>query len=379
MRIDPYPQPHVPGSVEDRLRRCLAEIEATSLMLELDQAAFPRQLAEFLVYKSVAVYHALENSLTAPRYSNIQALEECHVKAVGFVVEGQGVLAFRGTQSLQDFAADVRARKCGAPPRHRGFDQAWSIIRPRVQAWLSGLPADAGLVLTGHSLGGALAILAALDLAEQRRVRAVVTFGAPRVGGVEFQQQYDARLRQVTWRVEYGRDPIARIPPPEFDYRHVGQRIWIDGQYEFQTTAHDASTEDERQALEHDRRRSHGPFVKSYDNSCDWLTSDASPFASLWNGHWLGRATRTALKAGNALFKLGQRELDEHWGVDCYSRSFWINARKTIDLEWPDVAYADQICAARLRLLDADNGTWYVRDPLIGAEFWKLAPRPLLP
>lgn len=372
MHIVPAPHSQPVETPEQRLRRFLLHLEQARLTHELDAAAFPRDLAEFLIYKSVSVYRELERQLSAACYSSCQPFEEDQSKAVAFVYEGHGILVFRGTQSWTDILRDLKFRKCGVPPRHRGFEEAWGLIRLKVLDWAKALPGGTPLVLTGHSLGGAMAILAALELRASHAIRAVVTFGAPRVGGVEFRDQYDALLKKVTWRVEYGHDPVARVPPPEWDYRHVGKRVWINGNLDLEETLHDALIDAERDALELERRRREGPFVPADANALDWLTSDEFPLAHLWGSHPLLAAARPTLQAGNFAWKLAQRELAEHGSNNSYSRSFWINSRRRIELEWPDGAHADQICAARLRKLDAPEGLWYVRITSLGGDCWRL-------
>lgn len=97
---------------------------------------------------------------------------------------------FRGTAGLKDLLTDIQFLKRGEPPRHGGFQKAWVSVRKEVGDWLERQITDGahGVVLAGHSLGGALATIGAIDLHKQYRIDAVVTFGAPRAGGVEFSQ-----------------------------------------------------------------------------------------------------------------------------------------------------------------------------------------------
>jgi predicted lipase len=78
--------------------------------------------------------------------------------------------------------------------------------------------------MTGHSLGGALAMLAALDINTNfklpQRVR-VYTFGTPRLGNVAFSTAYDARV-PATFRVVVDGDFVAGMPKMFGVYRCVG-------------------------------------------------------------------------------------------------------------------------------------------------------------
>jgi hypothetical protein len=96
-------------------------------------------------------------------------------------VNGYAVLAFAGTENIEDVVADIEARLVSTSVGmvHVGF---WSRIEtgwPALLAALELLPGyPTNLLICGHSLGGALACLAA------RRVTGakVITFGQPRVG-----------------------------------------------------------------------------------------------------------------------------------------------------------------------------------------------------
>jgi hypothetical protein len=76
--------------------------------------------------------------------------------------------------------------------------------------------------LTGHSLGAALATLAADRFQD---VQGLYTFGSPRVGDRQFQKNFQLRA----YRVVNGDDIVARVPPKGI-YRHVGALKFIDHQ-----------------------------------------------------------------------------------------------------------------------------------------------------
>eukprot|EP00929_Paragymnodinium_shiwhaense_P105998 TRINITY_DN71083_c0_g2_i1.p1 TRINITY_DN71083_c0_g2~~TRINITY_DN71083_c0_g2_i1.p1 ORF type:complete len:617 (-),score=102.37 TRINITY_DN71083_c0_g2_i1:93-1943(-) len=112
------------------------------------------------------------------------------------------IVVFRGTQmsSMKNWAVDADIVQVemqlglNGPTAlvHQGFLEALNRVLPRVKKWVNGyfvglfgsVPKDWTLVFTGHSLGGALALLAATMAESQRWMRrpdATVTFGAPRV------------------------------------------------------------------------------------------------------------------------------------------------------------------------------------------------------
>ncbi len=136
----------------------------------------------------------------------------------------KAVLAFRGTQIDQprDLLTDLDVFKAQGAVVHRGFwrriETLWDAhVRPRLEA----LPAraKASAFVTGHSLGGALATLAALRWPFSE----AVTFGEPRVGlGIDAQLRCGRHLRYVN-----GRDLVPRMPPRVLGYGDHGEMVRI--------------------------------------------------------------------------------------------------------------------------------------------------------
>lgn len=151
--------------------------------------------------------------------------------------ERRVVITFRGTQlrDPRDIAADLRIRLVADTVLsevrvHRGFRDALDHVWPeilRLLADLRGLVGGRDLLLVGHSLGGALATLAAARLCavEIPAPPRLVSFGAPRVGDAALV----ARLAPVDWcRVVCGADIVARVPSWWLGYRHGGDLRYID-------------------------------------------------------------------------------------------------------------------------------------------------------
>lgn len=85
------------------------------------------------------------------------------------------------------------------------------------------------LWFTGHSLGGAVAVLAAAKCIFFDKfpfeISGVYTYGQPRVGDLKFAKLYNSRLRSKTFRFVNNNDVVTRIPTwaPLFLFSHVGQ------------------------------------------------------------------------------------------------------------------------------------------------------------
>jgi triacylglycerol lipase len=166
----------------------------------------------------------------------------------GFVV-----IAFRGTKSLNDWMTDLQATPVSFPwiftsgpdvgDIHAGFGHAlvdaWGQIKnaignlTRSPDIAQDIPQQPTLWLTGHSLGGALAVLAGAAFsmwsgAPIRSVNGIYTFGQPRVGLYRFCGNYDHLLSRKTFRFVNNQDLVPRVPFRGFDYADIGQMIHFD-------------------------------------------------------------------------------------------------------------------------------------------------------
>ena len=103
-------------------------------------------------------------------------------------------------------------------------------------AWLERHPARE-LVITGHSLGGAMAQFAAFELAGRYAIAAVVCFGAPLIGWRAFASAYESTtvsgrpgvtLGEVTTTFVFKSDLVRTLLLPRLGCQRVGQEIVID-------------------------------------------------------------------------------------------------------------------------------------------------------
>lgn len=152
------------------------------------------------------------------------------------------ILAFRGTREPWDFIMDARflaKRKLhpllpDAAAVHRGFaDGYWGVSAQIIATINERKPRR--IIVTGHSLGGARAILCAAHLEMlSLPVSDVVTFGAPRVGNAAFRDYYNDRLHESTLRFEAQGDLVPWTPPWLLNgYRHAGRSAYLHNDGEF--------------------------------------------------------------------------------------------------------------------------------------------------
>lgn len=150
------------------------------------------------------------------------------------------IIAFRGSSSIRDFITDAEFTRTQFSYRtgedmaeiHTGFLRAFdSIIPPMSDVIKQLVLSDRPIFVTGHSLGGALAVLCALELNRRKfNVAQVITFGQPRVGNKAFAALYSAALGDRTFRVVHEEDIVARVPHlPQFTdpYRHAGTEVLL--------------------------------------------------------------------------------------------------------------------------------------------------------
>lgn len=165
-----------------------------------------------------------EDFATGPVTARVPEGDSGAVRGIGFCDDRRVFLAFRGTQYPGDWLYNLSAWMGGDPARHAGFQRGWSEIAPEVNEWLTQvMPTRQSLCLAGHSLGGAIATIAALELADKKYpLRRIVTLGSPRVGASRFSKTYaDLSLRDITERYQHGIDIVACWMPPDFFFTHV--------------------------------------------------------------------------------------------------------------------------------------------------------------
>jgi len=88
---------------------------------------------------------------------------------------------------------------------------------------------SASIFVTGHSLGGALAAFAALDIKLNIKPSGPVslyTYGQPRCGNEKFSNLLFSQLDGHYIRVTHYDDTVAHIPPLISFFKHAGNEVW---------------------------------------------------------------------------------------------------------------------------------------------------------
>eukprot|EP00887_Chlorella_sp_A99_P003551 scaffold7.g3551.t1 len=168
---------------------------------------------------------------------------------VGFSAELDAiVVAFRGTDShsyynwvenMRTWRTDFSLAVAGYPDApqyayvHGGFFSSYnaSSLAPNVTRAVRELMAQhprAPVYVTGHSLGGAMATICAMDIrlnlgASDVRV---FTFGSPRVGNSIFAEWFRREIA-LHYRFTHNRDIVPSVPPSYMGFHHVSREIWL--------------------------------------------------------------------------------------------------------------------------------------------------------
>jgi Lipase (class 3) len=149
---------------------------------------------------------------------------------------GEAVIAIRGTVGLLEWFQDAKfnTEKCpflaGAGETEDGFTDMYkslAVSAPKGASVTASLATIFGtkqvnsLTICGHSLGGSLATLQALDAAANTKFKnpTVYTYASPRTGDSQFASTYN-RLVPGTFRIANRVDLVPKLPLPP-PYEHV--------------------------------------------------------------------------------------------------------------------------------------------------------------
>ena len=138
------------------------------------------------------------------------------------------VIAFRGTADPRDLITDAEVFFAAtvAGNVHWGFQHAFISILEPLLAWLRDHPSDLPVFVTGHSLGGAQAVLFAYYAFPELNLRGLYTFGQPRVGDARFALACSVRFSSH-FRIVNEEDIVPRLPGWLAGYRHSGQHVFF--------------------------------------------------------------------------------------------------------------------------------------------------------
>jgi len=165
-------------------------------------------------------------------YNEVDFIHNPETSTECFLVHGntQSVLAFRGSEDVRDwitnFTFKLRPVKYFyGGMAHLGFMNSVASVFTELSMKIRHIQKP--FYVTGHSLGGGLAVIASGAIrAQGLPINAVYVYGAPRAYGRTGAKKYDMYIPN-TYRFEIAGDLIARMPKPIMGYRHVGKHMYF--------------------------------------------------------------------------------------------------------------------------------------------------------
>eukprot|EP01091_Cochliopodium_minus_P009548 TRINITY_DN2374_c0_g1_i1.p1 TRINITY_DN2374_c0_g1~~TRINITY_DN2374_c0_g1_i1.p1 ORF type:complete len:303 (+),score=41.57 TRINITY_DN2374_c0_g1_i1:35-910(+) len=151
------------------------------------------------------------------------------------------VISFRGSTNLKNWILNIDAFKkipyknvkgCEV---HSGFYDAYAELKtqiyPILQGYESKYPQISNILVTGHSLGAAIAEFCALDLTEvfmplKNYTINVWSYGTPRIGNKEFALYYNESMKYDRWRIIHWEDIVPHLPTKIMGFFHCPREVW---------------------------------------------------------------------------------------------------------------------------------------------------------
>lgn len=170
--------------------------------------------------------------LRKDHYSDLIYFDQNETQAFMCADEKVVLIAFRGTESIADWQTDLNAKLvpycCGKV--HRGFKGSFDLCKDWMLENLEKIDdGEKSVWVTGHSLGGALSVLAVDCLMDEGYdISGLYTFGQPRVGNAQFAEHFDAHFKSRSFRFVNDEDIVTRVPPRSMGYRHIGVVRYFD-------------------------------------------------------------------------------------------------------------------------------------------------------
>ncbi|KAB5518709.1 Alpha/Beta hydrolase protein [Coniochaeta sp. 2T2.1] len=156
-------------------------------------------------------------------------------------VNREFILSWRGTSDVADFLTDLdqtlvpcvaAGLSCGDCKCHNGYLKQFNSVQADLAAALgAGTAARPGysLVVTGHSMGGSLASIAAVALKGSAANLTTYTYGQPRTGNQAYADFVDSTFGGqggTMFRVTHKNDGVPQIPAQTDGYRHHTTEYW---------------------------------------------------------------------------------------------------------------------------------------------------------
>lgn len=160
------------------------------------------------------------------------------------------MIAFRGSKSIDNWAANLDFQMedvsfCSGCRTHSGFLESWNEVQDGVIKAVKAAQAEFPefkVVITGHSLGGAMATVGAAALRTIDIPVDLYTYGAPKSGNKEWATFLSGTDKGANFRVVHKHDVVPTLPPSVpflMPYAHVQPEYYITTGNKVDVTAND--------------------------------------------------------------------------------------------------------------------------------------------
>jgi hypothetical protein len=160
------------------------------------------------------------------------ALDDGQSRPRGFINPGKNaaVIAFAGTESILDWLTDFMALHVSWYDFrvHNGFYREFYKLMPQVMEVVKQYSRGSDILVTGHSMGAALASMTSYYLAREYDLPTTcITFESPRVGDRGWAKSFNKYVPRSI-RIQHDEDLVCRVP--KIGYRHVDRLVRINDQ-----------------------------------------------------------------------------------------------------------------------------------------------------
>lgn len=190
-------------------------IQKISDLIDNDKESSLRKLIQIVNYDPQQEKQKLIENADFLGMQLVKTFDTNGTQAILLENETSIFLGFRGTEptSIKDIRSDTKATTivCESSGKiHSGFSEAFNQIAIEVQQTLDKEEfSKKPLFITGHSLGGALATIAAKKLTHNGGIAACYTFGSPRAGDID----WFTNIKTPIYRLVNAADPVTMLPP----------------------------------------------------------------------------------------------------------------------------------------------------------------------
>ena len=161
----------------------------------------------------------------------------------GYIAEGIDsiVVVFRGTNSEKDLLTDLNIiltpypktrRPICKPKVHTGFLEGFLDIRGllfrKIEELMAAKNSVKEMAVIGYSMGAGIGAIAAMEIKRKYHLPTYFTaFGMPRTGNKQFAKKFNKTIDNSHVLLN-DVDPVGKVPPKSFGYRHVKNYVLID-------------------------------------------------------------------------------------------------------------------------------------------------------